>query len=47
MWSDAEQMNGYYALGIGFEHLGPHFAGQPTSSTWRRAGSVGRVVSPA
>jgi hypothetical protein len=37
MWSDAEKMNAYYALGIGFEHLGPVFAGQPTSSTWRAA----------
>jgi len=37
VWSDAERMNGYYALGIGFEHLGPHFAGQPASSTWRAA----------
>jgi hypothetical protein len=37
MWSDAEKMNAYYALGIGFEHLGPNFAGQPTSSTWRTA----------
>jgi hypothetical protein len=37
VWSDATQMDGYYALGIGFEHLGPHFAGQPASSTWRAA----------
>jgi hypothetical protein len=37
IWSDADRMNGYYALGIGFEHLGPHFAGAPASSTWRAA----------
>jgi hypothetical protein len=37
VWSDAERMNGYYALDIGFEHLGPTFAGQPASSTWRAA----------
>jgi hypothetical protein len=37
VWSDAGKMDGYYALGIGFEHLGPHFAGQPASSTWRAA----------
>jgi hypothetical protein len=37
VWSDAERMGAYYALGIGFEHLGPHFAGQPSSSTWRAA----------
>jgi hypothetical protein len=37
VWSDAGKMNAYYALGIGFEHLGPHFAGTPASSTWRAA----------
>ena len=37
IWSEAEKMTAYYALGIGFEHLGPHFAGPPASSTWRAA----------
>jgi hypothetical protein len=37
IWSEADKMDAYYALGIGFEHLGPHFAGQPASSTWRAA----------
>jgi hypothetical protein len=37
MWSDAANMSEYYALGIGFEHLGPQLAGRPTSSTWQAA----------
>src|SRR6476469_9177764 len=26
IWSASEKMDAYYTLGIGFEHLGPHFA---------------------
>jgi hypothetical protein len=37
LWSDLEQMNAYYQLGLGFEHLGPVFAGEPQSSVWRAA----------
>jgi hypothetical protein len=37
IWSAAAKMDAYYALGIGFEHLGPNFAGAPASSTWRAA----------
>jgi hypothetical protein len=31
-------MNAYYQLDLGFEHLGPVFAGQPQTSVWRAAG---------
>lgn len=37
MWMDADQMNGYYDLGIGFDHLGPVFAGPPDTSIWQSA----------
>jgi hypothetical protein len=37
VWTDVEQMNGYYELGLGFEHLGPVFAGQPQTSVWQPA----------
>jgi hypothetical protein len=37
MWSDVEQMNAYYQLGLGFEHLRPAFAGEPNTSVWRAA----------
>ena len=37
LWSDLEQMNAYYQLGLGFEHLGPVFTGQPQTSVWRAA----------
>jgi hypothetical protein len=37
VWLDADDMNRYYDLGIGFEHLGPVFAGKPDTSTWRSA----------
>jgi hypothetical protein len=36
-WMDADQMAAYYELGVGFEHLGPVFAGQPDTSTWQSA----------
>src|SRR6516164_4136553 len=34
---DADQMNAYYELGIGFEHFGPVFAGEPQTSVWQAA----------
>ena len=37
LWIDADQMNAYYELGIGFEHLGPVFAGEPRTSVWQAA----------
>jgi hypothetical protein len=37
LWNDLEQMDAYYDLGLGFEHLGPAFAGQPQTSVWRTA----------
>jgi hypothetical protein len=37
VWMDADEMNRYYELGVGFDHLGPVFAGQPDTSTWRSA----------
>jgi hypothetical protein len=37
LWLDADRMGTYYALSIGFEHLGPVFSGQPDTSTWRSA----------
>jgi hypothetical protein len=37
LWTDPERMNAYYELGLGFEHLGPVFAGQPQTSVWRTA----------
>jgi hypothetical protein len=35
VWLDADEMSDYYDLMIGFEHLGPAFAGKPDSSIWR------------
>jgi hypothetical protein len=37
LWMDAEKMNGYYDLGLGFDVLGPVFAGEPVTSVWRSA----------
>ncbi|HEX6519764.1 MAG TPA: hypothetical protein VF070_07060 [Streptosporangiaceae bacterium] len=37
IWTDAQQMAEYYELGLGFEHLGPVFAGQPQTSQWQPA----------
>jgi hypothetical protein len=37
IWLDADDMNRYYDLGVGFEHLGPVFAGTPDTSAWRSA----------
>lgn len=36
-WMDADRMNEYYDLSLGFEHLGPVFAGAPDTSAWRAA----------
>ena len=35
VWMDADDMNRYYELGLGFDLLGPVFAGQPDTSTWQ------------
>ena len=37
LWMDAEKMNGYYDLGLGFDALGPVFAGEPDTSVWQSA----------
>jgi hypothetical protein len=37
LWSDVDQMNAYYELGLGFDHLGPVFTGQPQTSVWQQA----------
>jgi hypothetical protein len=37
VWTDVEQMNQYYELGLGFDHLGPVFTGQPQTSVWQQA----------
>jgi hypothetical protein len=36
-WMDADRMNEYYDLSLGFDHLGPVFAGAPDTSVWRSA----------
>jgi hypothetical protein len=36
-WMDADRMNEYYDLSLGFEHFGPVFAGSPDTSVWRAA----------
>jgi len=36
-WMDADRMNEYYDLSLGFEHFGPVFAGAPDTSVWRSA----------
>ena len=37
LWMDADQMNAYYELGLGFEHFGPVFDGEPQTSVWQVA----------
>jgi hypothetical protein len=37
LWMDAEKMSGYYDLGLGFDALGPVFAGEPGTSLWQSA----------
>ncbi len=37
MWLDADAMAAYYSLSLGFEILGPVFAGPPDETTWRAA----------
>jgi hypothetical protein len=37
LWLDAAEMADYYELSLGFEHLGPAFAGAPDSTIWRAA----------
>jgi hypothetical protein len=36
-WTDVEHMNAFYALGLGYNHLGPVFAGEPATSIWQAA----------
>jgi hypothetical protein len=36
-WMDADRMNEYYDLSLGFEHFGAAFAGAPDTSVWRSA----------
>jgi hypothetical protein len=36
-WMDADRMNEYYDLSLGFDHLGPVFAGAPDTSSWLSA----------
>lgn len=36
-WMDADRMNEYYDLSLGFDHFGPVFAGAPETSVWRTA----------
>jgi hypothetical protein len=35
VWLDAAEMSDYYDRSLGFEHLGPAFAGRPDSTLWR------------
>ncbi len=37
MWLDADEMARYYDMSLGFEHLGPIFAGTPDTSVWQSA----------
>ncbi|HEY6782381.1 MAG TPA: hypothetical protein VI296_04035 [Candidatus Dormibacteraeota bacterium] len=37
VWMDADRMNEYYDLSLGFEHFGAAFAGAPDTSVWRSA----------
>ena len=37
LWTDVEQMNAFYELRLGYEHLGPVFAGEPRTSVWQSA----------
>lgn len=37
LWMDAEKMNGYYDLGLGFDAIGPVFTGEPDTSVWQSA----------
>jgi hypothetical protein len=37
LWMDADRMNEYYDLSLGFDHLAPVFAGAPDTSVWRSA----------
>ena len=36
-WIDADRMNEYYELSLGFDHFGPVLAGAPDTSVWRSA----------
>lgn len=36
-WTDVNEMNTFYDLGLGYDHLGPVFAGAPATSIWQSA----------
>lgn len=36
-WMDADRMNEYYDLSLGFDHFGPVFTGAPDTSVWQSA----------
>ena len=36
-WMDSDEMERYYETRLGFEHLGPVFAGEPITSAWLEA----------
>ena len=37
VWLDADRMNSYYELGLGFESFSTVFAGPPETSVWQSA----------
>jgi hypothetical protein len=37
LWTDPDAMNRYYGLSVGFDQLGPVFAGPPQTSVWTAA----------
>lgn len=37
MWTDTARMDEFYDLRLGYDHLGPVFAGQPGTSVWESA----------
>jgi hypothetical protein len=37
LWMDADRMNEYYDLSLGFDHFGAAFAGAPDTSVWQSA----------
>jgi hypothetical protein len=37
LWTDVTKMNDFYALRLGYDHLGPVFAGAPATSVWQSA----------
>jgi hypothetical protein len=37
VWLDPDEMSRYYETSLGFDQIGPAFAGKPDTSTWRAA----------